>query len=62
MIRRVQRNSSDRGAKLVSCLYLFCIIYYALSIHSIHQQDAIITKLGDIWLHVSAVTGHLQAN
>ena len=26
------------------------------------KQDAIITKLGDIWLHVSAVTGHLQAN
>ena len=26
------------------------------------RQDAIITKLGDIWLYVSAVTGHLQAN
>jgi len=26
------------------------------------KQDAMITKLGDIWLHVSAVTGHLQAN
>jgi len=26
------------------------------------KQDAIITKLGDTWLHVSAVTGHLQAN
>jgi len=25
------------------------------------KQDAII-QLGDIWLHVSAVTGHLQAN
>jgi len=24
------------------------------------EQDAIITKLGDIWLHVSAVTGHLR--
>ena len=26
------------------------------------KQDEIITKLSDIWLHVSAVTGHLQAN
>ena len=26
------------------------------------KKDAIITKLGDIWLHVSAVTGHLQAS
>jgi len=26
------------------------------------KQGAIITKLGDIWLHVLAVTGHLQAN
>jgi len=25
------------------------------------EQDAIIKKLGDVWLHVSAVTGHLQA-
>jgi len=25
------------------------------------KQDTIITKLGDIWLHVSAVTGHIQA-
>ena len=24
------------------------------------KQDAVITKLGDIWLHVSAVTGHLR--
>ena len=26
------------------------------------REDAIITKLGDIWLHVSAVNVHLQAN
>jgi hypothetical protein len=26
------------------------------------KQDSIITKLADIWLNVSAVTGHLQAN
>jgi len=26
------------------------------------KQDAIIKKSGDIWLHVSAVTAHLQAN
>ena len=26
------------------------------------KKDAIIKKLGDIWLHVSVVTAHLQAN
>ena len=26
------------------------------------KQDAIITKLGYIWLHVSAVIGHHQAD
>jgi hypothetical protein len=26
------------------------------------KQDAVVAKLGDILLHVSAVTGHLQAN
>ena len=39
-----------------------CIIYYTPSVHKIHQTRRKIIKLRDIWLQVSAVTGHLQAN
>jgi len=39
-----------------------CIIYYVPSIHNIHQDKMQKLQLGFISLHVSAVTGHLQAN
>ena len=48
--------------QLINIIIIIIIIitHYQYTTHI--KQDAIITKLGDIWLHVSALTGHLQAN
>jgi len=46
---------------MMSC-DITCIIYYAPLTHNTHETRCKITKLGDISLHVSAVTGHLEAN
>jgi len=56
---RNQWNTFERGHPVV--YYQICIIDYTPSIHNIHQTRCKIT-IRWFWLHVSAVTGHLQAN
>ena len=58
--QKISEYKFETGHPFVYIKFVQYIMYRQYTTYI--TQDATVTKLCDIWIHVSALTGHLQSN